>query len=331
MGAKGILAKLTPAPRGIVTEENGVAMTEDGVDPNISLGGHICLSAFFVIAVLAYTILAFVAYFTRPELETFVQLPASQFDAFDVVLEASCSNPPYCGPITITANYSLAPGCESHGTVVVPFAATVAKTPATKQALCYADTQLYSVDTANPITVNGLQVDFKGLNPGFDKSTTPETPMPAFRATGSVRVTAPSIDAAFGRLVNMDTWQVKTLVLGQNIKRRDGIVVSRSVYPITIQYEGKRPVWRSTLFIALAPLANVYDTERPGTLLDTIASIGGAAGIVSAFLILAVPVVALITPGNVVSKTEVDAAKIDDTEPIASTEDATVDAPATQY
>jgi len=298
---RSLVTQLTPAPRGRVEEVNGVAMADTDLDPEIAYGGHVCLSMTFLLTTLAYTAFALFAFFTRPETETFLQLPTSQFGPVPLQLEVGCNNAPNCGNVIIGVNYTGVDRCAGLDTNVTStsIANTLVGTtaPVTRQ-LCFTEQQLYSVDTTAYIGVTGVQVDFSAINPGINKSTTPHSDEPSLRATGSVRVTAPQLDAAFRRLVNMDTWQVKTLVLGQNVKRRDGVVVERTLFPISIQYEGKRPNWRATMFIALAPLSNVFDTERPGTLMETIASIGGATSMITAALIVVTPLVSVLLPGE---------------------------------
>lgn len=298
---RSFITQLTPAPRGRVEDVNGVAMADTDLDPEIAYGGHICLGMTFLLTTLAYTAFALFAFFTRPETETFLQLPTSNFGAVPLKIEVGCNNRPNCGNVIVGVNYTGVSGCEGldanqSSTSIVGSQVGIAD--AVTRQLCFTEQALYSVDTTAYISVPGMQIDFSAVNPGVDKSTTPHTADASLRATGSVRVTAPEIDAQFRRLVNMDTWQVKTLVLGQNIKRRDGVVVERSLFPISIQYEGKRPNWRATMFIALSPLSNVFDTERPGTLLDTIASIGGATSMITAALIVLTPIVGVLLPGE---------------------------------
>lgn len=329
---RAFIAKLTPAPRGRVEIVNGVAMTDGDMDPDISYVGHIVLSMIFFLTTVAYTVFALIAFFTRPESETFSQLPASQFDPVPLHLQISCANAPYCGAITVGNNYTGVRDCEAMlgvNTTTYPASLDGAGTVTLGRTLCYSEQSVYSVDTTQYFPTTGLQIDFAAINPGINKSTTPETSEPSMKASAAVRVTSPEVDGGFKRLVNMDTWQVKTLVLGMNVKRRDGVVVSRSLFPMAIQYEGKRPNWRATLFVSLAPLANVYDTDRPGTLLETIASIGGATSMITAALIVITPIVGLLLPGETKDAETIEGAvigggsgnhtpkQLSDTEPIS--------------
>jgi hypothetical protein len=275
----------------MVKEVDGVAMTDDDLDPEISLCGHACLSLTWLVLVVAYTVVALYAFFTRPEVDTFSQAMTSEFGPVPLRLELGCTNAPFCGNATVAANYT---DHQATCGAVVPALAQevftgVATGATSDMVLCYTPESLYSVDTKAYFTVPGLQVDFSAINPGVLEANK--------TASASVRVSSPELDPRFRRLVNMESWQVKTLVVGQNVKRRDGAVISRTLFPLAIQYEGKRPNWRATFFVALSPLTNVYDTDRPGELLDVVASVGGAAGIVTAVLVLLTPLIAALLPG----------------------------------
>jgi hypothetical protein len=295
-----LFAQLTPSAEAVVVEakDGQPAVAKTVLSSDISVGGHICLSLIFVLTVVAYSVLAFLAFFTRPEIEAFSQQPAKNYDAVPIAVEVSCGNAPFCGNITIQSNYSDAttPGCGHIGFKQDLHLAAVTGTPIkTPMQACFVADQVFSVDTKKHLPLAGLLIDFSAINPGVNKSAVPWTHnVPFFQGAAVVKVVA----GTYERQVNMESWQVKTLMLGMNVKMRDGVVVSQELYPVAVQYEGKRPNWRATLLINLAPLANVYDTTRPGSVLDVLASIGGAMSLLTGFMIVLAPIVGCISPGQ---------------------------------
>lgn len=265
---------------GVVSKEDKkVAVAEDIPSKDISLVGHSIMAFAFVGLVIAYTCFSVVAFMDRPEVEVFSQQRSSLFPPMSINITSTCSNPPHCKTMTITSNWSGAvsssttfPCAASSGVFAYPNASQLIKPyfTATTQ-LCYVADQSFTTATPDPLAIQGINVDMI-LNPG--------EVIAAERASGTIVVS--TADGKLNRLVNLDTWQVKTLVLGMTVKRRDDEIVEQSLYPIAIQYDGKRPNWRSSLIISLNQVANVYDVSRPGTALDVISSIGGAAGLIAA-------------------------------------------------
>jgi len=293
---QSFLAIFTSNTLGVVKTVNGVAVAEDIPSPEINTAGHCCLSLTFVAASLAYTILAIYAFATRPDLEVFTQQPTSRFPKITVGIDTACSNRPYCGNTTIVSNWTVATGSECVGnstSVLIPEAQNQAER--VYADLCFVGDQSFSTESRLPFNIEALMVDMI-VNPGETDAVT-QTPAPERKASGQVTVTSPQ-DPKFARLVTLDTWQVKTLVIGMNVKRRDGVIYERSLYPIAIQYDGKRPSWRATLIVAFSPLANVYDVSRPGTPLDVISSIGGAVSLISGALLLITPIIGCVCAGE---------------------------------
>lgn len=292
------LSMTTSSTEGVVSKEDKkVATAEDVPSSDISLVGHSLLSFLFVGLVVAYTCLSIFAFVERPEVEVFSQQRISNFPPIPIDITSECSNAPNCKTMTFTANWSAAAAPAS------PFAACAGtdqvvsydnasqlinpKFTVSNVPLCYIPDQTFTTFTTAPLKIQGLNVDMI-LNPGESDAT--------LKASGSITVS--TADKKLNRLVNLDTWQIKTLVLGMNVKRRDDVIIEQSLYPIAIQYEGKRPNWRATLIIALNQVANVYDVSRPGTPLDVVSSIGGAAGIIAAVLLFLTPVFRCIFPGD---------------------------------
>lgn len=285
-----LLAMLTPSIEGIVsTQSKAVAVAEDMPSSDINLCGHTLLAVIWVLCFIAYTTFAVISFVERPTVEVFSQQRASLFPKVSVTVNAVCSNPPNCGNIVILANYSSTKQCGSSNVAVTYTAAQQATNPSVTQTvdLCFTGDQAFSTETTQPLKIQGVQVEAV-LNPGY---TDPTLQASAF-------ITVSTADGKLNRLTSLDSWQVKTSVLGMTVKRVEGEIVEQSLYPITLVYDGKRPNWRATTVIALAPMASVYDLSRPGTVLDVISSIGGAMSLVTATLLFLTPVVRCIFPGE---------------------------------
>jgi hypothetical protein len=293
------LAMTTSSTEGVVSKEDKkVATAEDVPSSDISLCGHSILSFLFVGLVVAYTCLSIYAFVERPEVEVFSQQRISNFHPLSIDITTECSNAPNCGPaIKVVANWSGAnsdnspyAACAGADRVVAYSNTSQLSNPKFSVLglpLCYVPDQTFTTVTTLPLAINGITVDTV-LNPGEAD--------PTLKASASITVS--TSDKKLNRLVNLDTWQIKTLVLGMNVKRRDDEIVEQTLYPIAIQYEGKRPNWRATLIVALNQVANVYDVSRPGTPLDVISSIGGAAGLIGAALLFFTPVFRCLFPGE---------------------------------
>lgn len=288
------LAITTSSTEGVVTkgEKKPVAVAEDVPSSDISLVGHSVIAFLFVSLCIAFTSFSIYAFIDRPEVEVFSQQRISNFPPLPIDITSECSNAPNCNTMTVTANWSNSLGtpCAGKDTTISYSAASQLVKPSFTTSnilLCFVGDQQFTTFTTLPLTIQGVNVDMV-LNPGEAD--------PTLKASGSVSVSTK--DGRLNRLINLDTWQIKTLVLGMNVKRRDDEIVEQTLYPIAIQYDGKRPNWRATLIIALNPVANVYDLSRPGTVLDVISSIGGAASLIAAGLLLITPMFRCVFPGD---------------------------------
>lgn len=295
-------------------------------NPELRLPIHIVLSVLFISAIIVYTVLALTWYFTRVEVDQFEQRPATEVSPLLLEVSISCTNPPYCGNVTIRSNYTLftttnlvaaAPSSKSDsvfdpsplgkssqlGCGVPAFQETLVLAPFTANVgpqrvyLCAIPDQPINPTLTSTLPVAGLQVDFSSLNPGVDPATGLVNLSYLAYATVTVSsvvndpaepLTAPVV--SFSRSVTMDSRQVKTLLLGQEMTLRDGQVTERRPTAVAIQYEGARAAagpllsWRTTLLIQQAPFINVYSKAKPGSLLEVLASIGGAIYVVGSVL-----------------------------------------------
>ena len=303
----GFLDTITPVKKGIIKRVEGtdIILAEEEASPDLGKAAHWFLAFLFLGTVIAYAFVALYWHFTRPEVESFMQLPASQLDPITVRVTAVCSNPPFCGNVTIAANYTsnVTSGCAGVFPRVIheEFDASVTGSPVSViLQLCAIEDVIVNPQIRTALPVPGIQVNFAAINPGVDTTTTPHTPAPLRKASGSV--TIESMDGVFSRTVSMDTWQVKTLVVGQSVMKLEDAVRSQTAFPVAIQYEGGRPNWRSTLLVKLDSFANVYESSRPGNLLTVIASIGGAVYLVAAVLALIGPMFGACCPGPTAEK-----------------------------
>jgi hypothetical protein len=193
--------------------------------------------------------------------------------------------------------------------------------------------QIFNTISSIPfLQISGVIAEFSGINPGLNASAAPNHPLPERAAYGIVTISSvsqlgagdgsggvsssPSSSVLPIRVVTVDTWQVKTAVIGQTvtIDKVEGGSASSSTYPMGIQYEGKRPTWRGTCVIALSTFANVRTLTRSSTL-TVIASLGtssyGSVMVLMAF-VWVIPVLRLLLPSPqlVMIKKENDAVQL---------------------
>ena len=220
------LSVMTASTEGVVSkEEKKVAVAEDIPSKDISLFGHSVMAFSFVGLVIAYICFSIFAFVERPEVEVFSQQRTSLFPPMDINITSTCSNPPNCNVMSLTSNWSssiatTAPCSGSSAVIDYPPASQLTNpsfTASTK--LCFVEDQSFSTSTTLPLAIQGINVDMI-LNPGESD--------PTERASGTILVSTP--DNKLNRLVNLDTWQIKTLVLGMNIKRRDGEIIEQSLW-----------------------------------------------------------------------------------------------------
>ena len=319
MGCKRTLRRylklLSPLQDGIVeVAPDGTEVEDLMASPSVSLGGHLLLAFLFSGTVIAYSIFAFVVFLTAPEQESFVQVPMATLPTQLVRVQAYCTNPPFCGDITVVSNYSSIPGCQSvrSFTTTILAADTVNMTVDYLLPLCVFQDFVFSVADAGMLRVPGLQVDFSSVNPGFDETQPAPFPVNLSRkALGVVSITSvedqtlttndpDEAHVPLNKVVVQDAHQVKTLVVGRAVTRQDGVSVADRMLPQATQYEGKRPGnnWRSTAMIRYEQFATVKNIFRPGSVVETLANIGGASSLVSSILLLVAPLVAIFLPGD---------------------------------
>lgn len=309
--AETIFSVISPALQPVVKPlTSKVSIAENAPRRSINLVGHGVLTFLYFGGIIAYTVWVLTAFFTRPEVESFSILPARDFPSVSLTISTVCSNQPFCGNITIAQNYTVVAGQDGGTSQCFRDLLSQAGTsPLTRQqilvagtpqvdpvvvSLCPVADDVFSVETTAYLPLPAVQVDFLAINPGQNKTTGIDDVR--LKSTAAVRIDAAA--AGLRRIVNMDTWQVKTLVLETYVQRVDGVIVNQRLLPSTVQYEGKRPNWRATLLIRMDPLATVSDRTRPGTVVDALASIGGAVTVITALMVLLVPLFSVVFPGE---------------------------------
>jgi hypothetical protein len=296
--------------------------------PDISVGGHAFTAVFWLACIVSYSVLVTFQWATAPDVDTFLQTASAGLGPVTVHVHASCTRRPRCGDITVTADYSGVAACAHlpRTSVTVPAADEMGAPIAL--ALCFTGEHVYSSNTRGPLAVPGVLVDFASVDmfgEGGDPAGNGSAPAPyagtrAFRAAkygyggtpapggaagdiaaGIVRVTGAG---GFDRTVVMETWQVKSLIVGQAAHERYGAVDGVRPYSVAVQYEGRRPSHRATLVVALAPFGDVTATTQKAAqftvygLMALLAGCCGACFMVNAAMPHAVmPLVRRCAPG----------------------------------
>lgn len=262
-------------------------------NPDITTTGHVVFSLVWWGIILAYGGLVTWQWAVAPDSESLSQVPSGRLARPPPVwIEAWCTNPPHCGMIQISSNYTMTIGGASAACADTPglrtsdsllpvssiscAGASAASPCVAKATLCYTGQGVVSTNVASAIlpSVAGVQVGFSAINPGFANAS--------LKAQGVVRVVAAAGVSASDviRVVNMDRWQVKSLVLGQSVRqRKDGTLLAETqLYPIATQYEGRRATMAATLIVALGPYADVVTVESKAPSLTAMSLFSLAAG-----------------------------------------------------
>ena len=257
----------------------------------ISTAGHIIWALLWIGAVAAYSVLVTYQHFTLPDAQSFSHEPAQDHPMPVVTVAAYCSSAGQCGTIHVTADYSAAPTwCQSGGPPVrnswpgwYGLNGSTLSLP-----LCYTGETVFSTYTDAPMPSKlGVIVDFSAVWNGAQpvappaSGAPPATPAPysypyppvAAAAAGSAEAayppSSPAGSGSYGvvritseqggldKYVAVDSWQVKTVVLGQRLTNNNGALQTTEVYTIAVQYEGRRPTLRATVVVSLAAFADV--------------------------------------------------------------------------
>lgn len=236
----------------------------------LNMAGHALLGLLYVLIIFGYCGFLLYSWVMRPSTDTFSMLSTTSFAPLPLLVEVSCTNYPNCGNFSVISNYSTTPTCGAAGGVID--VSTESAAPLSKNvSLCaIGTTQLFDPMGRGPVSIQGIVVEFSAINPGVDKSVVPSgVPDPTLAAQGVVSVytrTTPNADPQLIAIVNVDSWQIKTLLIEQRVTRQDSVVSSTTAYSGGIQYDGHRPNWRSSLIIQLMPLTQVRDISKPGWL-----------------------------------------------------------------
>ena len=294
----------TSTARVIAQVTPDMAIVETYASPKLSLCGHLVLGCLYFLLTGTYASFIFYQWGTRPPTQTFSQVPSAPFGGIPIYVTAECSNTPFCGNVTITSNYSVSrtaacAATSGQASVIVTDPLALRQTPLPlNTSLCFTGEQVFTTDVTTPISIAGVIVDFSAVNPGMNKAL--NVADPTMKAVGVVKV----FDSRNGdllRIINLDSWQVKTLVMGVSVNKVLGVVKTDETtpFPIAVQYEGKRPNWRATLIITLAPYVNlVSSTKTPNyTILGEIGSVFGASLIAMMLLSYVEPLVVKVCPG----------------------------------
>ena len=304
----------TPAKSIVVDKVTPeMSVTEERPSVYISKLGHIVLGIIYSFMVFGYAALLVYNWWHRDSYTEFSQQRSEDFGPMQMQLYTYCTNPPFCGNITIRVNYSESslPGCTSQPDVVITGWQSgedgVGKLNGTLVPLCFSGNPLFNTHFS-PLLIQGVTVEFSAINPGQNQynNWTNWTQ----RAQGVVEVLDRTPATALAdplpisqsrrlRLINMDTHQVKSLVVGQTALRDHGPITNRSGFPIGIQYDGKHPKWTGTFILAQHEVTDVTTIYKTGvlTIIGVMGTAAFAAWVVFVFMIVIMPVWPLIFPG----------------------------------
>eukprot|EP01060_Flectonema_neradi_P029808 TRINITY_DN4206_c0_g1_i1.p1 TRINITY_DN4206_c0_g1~~TRINITY_DN4206_c0_g1_i1.p1 ORF type:complete len:390 (+),score=58.61 TRINITY_DN4206_c0_g1_i1:57-1226(+) len=287
-GAKNLMG-FSPIKSSVVDERN--KMTDEIPSPHISKCAHRALICVYFVLCAAYLTFSIYNYVTRPWVETFTQEASERFPVPEIRIRTQCFNDPFCGEITLTKNYTGASGCPQNPSFQNIVLGSPKLTDSHTTHLCFVpENNEMNTNTGDLLVTPGIVLDFSNISSG--KQATP-------LAYSSVVVEATSSDGSIMRkVVNMESWQVKTFYIAMSIIKEEGEIKSYSYYAQNLQYDGKRPTNRATYVIRLAQFANVYEKTRPGSWIDVLAQLGGAVTVVAALLLLTEPCLSKFFPGG---------------------------------
>lgn len=273
---KSLLYQLTPAHANVlvaVTPEFDVM--ESRPDPTISMLGHAALTLLYAPLCIAFFVFIIAGWVNRPYAAMWQVVPTASLPPVAISINVTCSNPPWCGSITVNQNYSA----STTGCAVVPsFKETLAapaanadgsfpsQTLVVDAVLCYPGQVILPVlHVVTPLfpTVPLLQVEFSAVNPGLNSSVAPNVAMPQRAASGIVTISSSST-LHIMRVVTVESWQVKTALFKPSMVVCNGdtngcedSAGQPSLLAEGIEYNGKRKTWRATLFLALTSTAGL--------------------------------------------------------------------------
>jgi hypothetical protein len=177
-----------------------------------------------------------------------------------------------CGTVTFRQRYSAGAKlraadklCETRDDVVLPLTAAADGVVTHKMHLCYSD------DFANP-AMDGVDVVISDLKEA------PRT------AVADVVVTSGDLLVT----TQMQRWHLKTMVLGLTVN--EDTDNKRTVEPFfnNLQYDGSNLAgWKAFYNLRLHQNANVFESTTADSLLEMLADIGGAAGLILAIMKIA--------------------------------------------
>lgn len=278
--------------------------------------GHFAIAFFYTAAVIAFASLVIFQFANRPETSSRRIVPAAigvansgdgssntnrpaaaallLLPPLYLDIQISCSNPPNCGPISLSVNYSgttVASWCDASPMKIFNNGNDSVVT-AVNVPLCYFGEKVFTTYTKGDLDVAGVVVDFFLINPGYNKSTGADVWQKDLRAQGIVKVfrggtlVSPFFERGSNsavnslsnqeqqqqqpiRVVNIDSWQVKSLVLSQILNKAEGTAIPNSAIDdipqpcdVAVQYEGRRPSWRANLVIFHAAYGTILTRSR---------------------------------------------------------------------
>ena len=289
----------TPAKSVVVTPVTiEFSITEERPSVYISRAGHIVLGAIYSIMMFGYCALLIYNWTIRDETMIYTRDRTTEFPEMLFQVRAWCSNGPNCGTITLRVNYDGVPGCGHIAPMydVVPNAS--AGTPTTWMVpLCFTNNPIYSCHVSE-IIIPGVTVRFSKVNPGQSNYSVPQDPK--LVAQGVVEVTDFTRPIpCLMRVVNLDSSQVKNLIVSQYVRKNYDEIENRTASPVGIQYDGKHPKWTATFILTLAEFTDTVTRSKTSalTFIGVLGSCAMAAWVVFVIMLCVIPFWPLLFPG----------------------------------
>ncbi len=310
----------TPATTSVVVAVSPeMHMNEPRPDPCINPTAHFILALLYFPTCLAFAAFIIYPWTIRPKVESFEIVSASTFPPVEVAISVNCSNPPWCGNVSLLINYTSS---SASGGLECPVSANNLYTIAAASTfpdnssssvigpvivpLCYVGPQIFNTLSAAPFfPVPGVMAEFAGINPGWNASALPNRPTPERLAYGTVTISSVTRSTRGSailtplRVITVDSWQVKTALIGQTVTT-DTVDGTTTVVPVAqgIQYDGKRPSWRGTCLINLRSFANHRKFTRSSavTVLEALGTSSYGTLMVLMAFVWIIPVLRLLMP-----------------------------------
>jgi len=229
---------------------------------------HWVLTFTYVGLMVAFVVIRSLFYINRSTVEQFQFQNTSSTKGLIINVQLECSNPGHCGDAVISTSYSQTPTCQQFAPDTQVNYSDFAATPLLPLPVCWSQYDTQGLD----LWFSGITDMSKRQYTGLGSNIT------VARAYITYGATAFEVDVA------LEAMHRKTLILGMYIKKYGKTTTVEPVFN-SLQYDGTTTAGTSAVLrIRLSQFANVFVLSRPGSILDVLSDIGGAAGFLLGFM-----------------------------------------------